>query len=154
MQRMQHSFIKNVKKCKESNILFIKNAKECENARSFERNGCPTLLPAPCSDLWSEGQFENDCQPPVQIFDIKVFENDCQPPVQFFEVEVSLRMIVSPLFRSLRWRSVWELLSAPSSGLWGEGQFENNCQPPVYCRSLRWRSVWEWLSAPCSDLWG
>ena len=41
---MQRSFIKNVKERKERNILFIKNAKERENARSFEKNGCPTLL--------------------------------------------------------------------------------------------------------------
>ena len=39
----QRSFIKNVKERKERNILFIKNAKERENARSFEKNGCPTL---------------------------------------------------------------------------------------------------------------
>ena len=40
---MQRSFIKNIKERKEHNILFMNNAKELENARSFEKNGCPTL---------------------------------------------------------------------------------------------------------------
>ena len=44
MQRTQLSFINNVKERKEHNILFIKNAKEHENAHSFEKNGCPTLV--------------------------------------------------------------------------------------------------------------
>ena len=35
MQRMQGSFIKNVKERKESSILFIKNAKERENVAFF-----------------------------------------------------------------------------------------------------------------------
>ena len=123
-KRTQRSFINNIKECKERNILFIKNAKECENARSFERNGCPTLLPAPCSDLWSEGQFENDCQPPVKIF----------------AVEVSLRMNFSPFFRSLRLRSDWEWLASPCSHLWCWGQIENDWHPPVQIFDVEVRS--------------
>ena len=48
---MMRSFIKNVKERKECHVQerkerfvpFIKNAKVRKNARSFEKNGCPTL---------------------------------------------------------------------------------------------------------------
>ena len=41
---MQHSYAKNIKECKERNILMQKNAKESKTLRSFEENACPTLV--------------------------------------------------------------------------------------------------------------